>query len=410
MDSKAEESRKNISTGSKRKSTTKVAAGPLILPPPIIVSKQIKKKTSSKKPQIIVDGGLCIGGEIPPYLQDEDTVSQTSLSSDESIIENDIMEDQKAFPEEQILEGEKEEANHLVSEMSSKGREEVQLEETEGFEQGTEVQLEHLESKKQPEDNPFSEEENIFLENSGECSSSEPQTEIGKKVRKLRDYQLWIEEFLLEQELEVAFCKELGEGDVGKQVGNEPKESLKPVNPVKPKDYSLIRLPVILSETDLEYEIFDSYPLPAPISTIIKSEWSVHSIEARVPLPSNIAFIKGTLVLILDYTCEKQTLHSVKVQVPWSHTLEVDWLVKPEISKSEKKEYMFRASDCDEPSLHYEYCAEYAKPVHFDLSEVNFVWHEELDKPVNKSKIAIHGIARFSLNLLQEQYVKISLE
>ncbi|WP_417897217.1 hypothetical protein ABN702_12680 [Bacillus haimaensis] len=402
MDSKAEESRKNNSSGSKRNSSKKAAPGPLILPPPITVGKQIKKKPSSKKTPIIVERGLFFEGEIPPYFLVEDTVSP-----DEPKFDNGMMKDQKVISEEQVLEDEKEEVSHLVSEMSTSDREKVQLEELDEIELGTEIQLEHVESEKQPEEDPLSEEENDFLENAGEYSSSEPQREISKQVRKLRDYQLWIEEFLLDQELEVAYCEELDESEVRKQGGKEPKESMEPAKII---EYSLVRLPVILSKTVLEYEIFDSYQLPASISTIIKSEWSVHSIEARVPLPSNIAFIKGMLLLKLDYTCEKQTLHSVRVQVPWCQTVEIDWLMKPEISKSEKKEYMFRISDCEEPSLHYEHCAEYANPIHFDLSEVNFVWHEELDQQVNKSKIAIKGMGRFSLNLLQEQYVKISLE
>lgn len=367
MDSKAEGSRNKNSSGLKRKSSKKAAPGPLILPPPITIGKQIKKDSSTKKTPISVEGDF-LG---------EDTSSHTSITPEEPIVDS----------------GEQSEDSYLVSGISISAKEEDQDEELDEFEQGTE--------------DPLTEEESIFLKNAGKYISSEPQTEKSKQVRKLKDYQLWIEEFLLEQELEVAFCEELGESEVRKQGDNEPKEKVKPVKPI---EYSLVRLPVILSESDLEYEIFDSYQLPASLSTIIKSEWSVHSIEAHVPLPSNIAFIKGMLLLNLDYTCEKQALHSVRVLVPWCQTVEIEWLMKPEIYKSEKKEYMFTVSDSEEPSLHYEYCAEYAKPIQFDLSDIMFIWHEELNKQVNQSRIAIKGVARFSLNLLQEQYVEISLE
>jgi hypothetical protein len=174
----------------------------------------------------------------------------------------------------------------------------------------------------------------------------------------------------------------------------------------KKKPLPIVKLPVLLANMEIDIDIFDSYDLFLPLSRITKLDWSVHSLESRVVLPSNTVFLKGVFIADIEYVKEKST-HSSKIQVPWQKTINVDWVYPPLMGSSSQEEFMF--DDGNENSIHHQFHEQYADQIQHHLQSMNFIWHEELHLQADTPKLFIQGRAILSIDLLQPQYIDLNL-
>lgn len=170
----------------------------------------------------------------------------------------------------------------------------------------------------------------------------------------------------------------------------------------------LIRLPVLLSTVNIDIDIFDSFDLFIPISSVSKIDWSLHFLENRVLLHSTIVFFKGKLVANIEYENEENSVHNIKVQVPWEKATSIKWVYPPIMPSSSRMEYTFQSNNWIENSYHYEYQEQFADSIQHTLRSINFIWNEELDSQLSTSKLFIQGTANLCIDLLQEQYIELN--
>ncbi|UYZ20286.1 hypothetical protein [Mesobacillus jeotgali] len=163
-----------------------------------------------------------------------------------------------------------------------------------------------------------------------------------------------------------------------------------------------VRLPLQLADVDLEIDIFDTFSLSRPISTVSNVECSLHSIDAEVLLPSASLFTKGTLLLDIDYvsTDDTGTMHSLKIHIPWKKIISVDWIHQPELSFKDSKEYLFTSNLGMEEGYTREYSEKLVEKVDFSLSGLHCVWNEQF---IQSDRVMIQGMARMKIGLYQKQ-------
>jgi hypothetical protein len=171
----------------------------------------------------------------------------------------------------------------------------------------------------------------------------------------------------------------------------------------------IAKLPVLLATADIDLDIFDSFDLPAPITSLTKSDWTVHCLEGRVLLPSTTVFLKGILVADIEYVSDVSTycMQTTKIKLPWKTTTKVDWIYPPLMPSNSHGEYMFQCSGGKESGLHREYHEQFAEQVQFELQSISHVWTEELVPQAGTPKLLIQGSASLSINLLQPQYISL---
>lgn len=163
-----------------------------------------------------------------------------------------------------------------------------------------------------------------------------------------------------------------------------------------------VRLPLHLADVDLEIDIFDTFSLSRPISTVSNVECSLHSIDAEVLLPSANLFTKGTLLLNIDYVSidDTGTMHSLKIHIPWKKIIPVKWVHKPELSAKDSKEYLFTSNLGREEGYTREYSESLVEKVDFSLSSLHCVWNEQF---IQNDRVMIQGTARMKMELFQKQ-------
>ncbi|WP_415816227.1 hypothetical protein [Mesobacillus thioparans] len=163
-----------------------------------------------------------------------------------------------------------------------------------------------------------------------------------------------------------------------------------------------VRLPLQLANVELEIDIFDTFNLTRPISSVSNVECSLHSIEAEVLLPTANLFTKGILLLTMDYvnTDDLGTMHSLKIHIPWKKISQVKWLHKPELSSKNSKEYMFTSPLGMEEGFTREYKESLVEKVNFSLTDLHCVWNEQF---IDQDKVLFQGTARMKIDLFQKQ-------
>jgi hypothetical protein len=167
-----------------------------------------------------------------------------------------------------------------------------------------------------------------------------------------------------------------------------------------------VRLPLHLAIVDLEVDIFDTFNLSRPISSVSNVDCSLHSIDAEVLLPSANLFTKGTLLLNIDYvsTNDTGTMHSIKIHIPWKKIIPVKWKHKPELSWKDSKEYMFTSPNGMDEGFTREFRESLVEKVDFNLSSLHCVWNEQF---INNERVLIQGTARMEIDLFQKQYLDL---
>lgn len=177
------------------------------------------------------------------------------------------------------------------------------------------------------------------------------------------------------------------------------------------KDYDVantkVRLPVHLATVDLEIDIFDTFALSRPLSSVDKVECTLHSIDVEALIPSSKLFTKGILLLNIDYvsTIDCGTMHSMKLHIPWKKIVDIDWIQKPELSWKNSKEYMYTTPYGDDPAYHREFCESLVEKITFNLSSLHAVWNEQF---INHDRVLVQGTARMDIDLYQKQNLDLS--
>ncbi|UYG95820.1 hypothetical protein [Cytobacillus firmus] len=164
----------------------------------------------------------------------------------------------------------------------------------------------------------------------------------------------------------------------------------------------IVKLPILVAKTNLEISIFDILPLDIPTNAVRKLEWSVHSLNCRVVLPSNIVFIKGILIAEIDYL-EDNCVQLQKLIVPYEKITELAWCSTPVMpEQTMTQEYLFQTENKYE--VHSESFQKYSEDIYCQLQSTTAVWHDELASEIN---LEIQGQVILSIDFLQEQYVHL---
>jgi hypothetical protein len=160
----------------------------------------------------------------------------------------------------------------------------------------------------------------------------------------------------------------------------------------------------------MDFDIYDHFELPVSITKITEIDWSLDKLDCHVLLPSTTVFLKGVLIADIQYVNEDitNTLHSVKISIPLEKFIAVDWLHTPELSSSNKREFMFESQIDHEVSSHYEFTQQFADQIYHELRCINFIWHEELANRVEKQKLFIQGSANLKIDLLQPPFIDLN--
>ncbi|WP_143414520.1 hypothetical protein [Halobacillus massiliensis] len=187
----------------------------------------------------------------------------------------------------------------------------------------------------------------------------------------------------------------------------ERTESLKVNHQIVKEHTYIVKAPVLLSHVTLNLDVMDSFHVTDDIVEILNIDWSLDSAEAKVLLPSSQVFFSGVLMADIDYisTSELNTIHSVKIPIHWSKTVNVKWQTAPILSTSDEKEYTFSSHDKQQEITHYEFYQQFANPLEDQVKSIQFTWHNS-SYPKNKDqKISLQGTAEVCIDLFQNQYV-----
>ena len=171
------------------------------------------------------------------------------------------------------------------------------------------------------------------------------------------------------------------------------------------KQSTLVKLPVLLANLNIEIDILENIKFFMPLENISKVEWSMGSLHCHVVLPSTTLFIKGVVIAEIEFINNEvnDTIHSLKVPIPWSKTTTVHWLTLPDLSHSYQNEFMFQSQHDPNGNFHYESYEKYAEAITSQLNQITFVSHHELDS--KDQQLQIFGTACLAINLMQEQFV-----
>ena len=173
------------------------------------------------------------------------------------------------------------------------------------------------------------------------------------------------------------------------------------------KQSTIVKLPVLLANLNIEIDILENIKFFMPLENISKVEWSMGSLHCKVALPSTTLFLKGELIADIEFSNNgvNNTIHSLKVPIPWSKTTTVHWLTLPDLSHSYQNEFMFQSQHDPNGNFHYESYEKYAEAITSQLNQITFVSHHELDS--KDQQLQIFGTACLAINLMQEQFVDL---
>ena len=173
------------------------------------------------------------------------------------------------------------------------------------------------------------------------------------------------------------------------------------------KQTTIVKLQVLLANLNIEIDIVENIKFFMPLENISKVEWSMGSLHCNVVLPSTTLFIKGVIIAEIEFINNgvNNTIHSLKVPIPWSKTTTVHWLTLPDLSHSYQNEFMFQSQHDPNGNFHYESYEKYAEAITSQLNQITFVSHHELDS--KDQQLQIFGTACLAINLMQEQFVDL---
>jgi hypothetical protein len=177
-----------------------------------------------------------------------------------------------------------------------------------------------------------------------------------------------------------------------------------------PVQSKLVKLPVLLALLNFEIDVFDSFNLEVPISCVTRIDWSLHSFNCQVLLPTSNVFLTGILIADIEYVKDhiSNTLHTIKISIPWEKITKVDWIYKPHLPSSNNYEYLFHSNNHNDVQYIHEFSQQFTEKIHSELQRIHFLWHDDLIAKDGKQEIDIQGKVELSINLLQPQYINLT--
>ncbi|HJV17940.1 MAG TPA: hypothetical protein VJ546_11300 [Bacillales bacterium] len=181
-------------------------------------------------------------------------------------------------------------------------------------------------------------------------------------------------------------------------------------NNTLPVQSKLVKLPVLLALLNFEIDVFDSFNLEVPISSVTKIDWRLHSFNCQVLLPTPNIFLTGILIADIEYVKDhiSNTLHTIKISIPWEKITKVDWIYKPHLPSSNNYEYLFHSNNHNDVQYIHEFSQQFTEKIHSELQRIHFLWHDNLIAKDGKQEIDIQGKVELSINLLQPQYINLT--
>ena len=329
---------------------------PLLIPPPLTVSQQLKTKIK------------------------KDNMKQ--IDSNEPVKEETIEKVEELFPELKDLE---KLLTDLIEEEPQENDRQEEVEEVED----EEIDLENEENK------------NEYQDECEEASNTDYMKNEQLDLKNVKKY--------LGNKLEQTSSESNPNMDDYHTSEEEDREDFYIKNNSSDKETSVViaKLPVLLSNVQADINISDTLKLPNTLSSITNSEWEIGKVEAKTIIPSNTLFLNGTLITTIDYIEEKGSIQSMKLEIPWEHTMNMQWEVLPDIATRDKKDYMFSSNKDLNPSFHHELFETYVEKLQYKVQKVHFVWHEELEKKVGEPTFWIKGNATLHIDILQHKFMRL---
>jgi len=359
----------------KEKAMTNKIAGPKLFEPPVVNDFEIKEVKSEKKEQLHKE-------KVKPHLDERPITQKSNIAADkkdDKLIDREFPFIEKGFHEKKAEprkytqsdrhEGESSVDEELVDQFISMLEESSSIDEESS---SIEYEVPLFEESSSIQDESSSQ---FFESSSFEESSSS---------------------------LEVSLEEESSFFDCESSSMDEYNQS----DDVKSNALPIVKMPVVLSNVEIEIDIFDSFLLHFPIKEITKVDWSVYSLECQVPLPSRSLFIKGVLLATIEYVenNQKGSLQTISMQVPFNTTEQVEWLVIPELPRSYHSEFTYQEHESIQ--LHQEFSEQYAHPIQSELKNFHIIWHNEFMS--ENELLNVQGRVRLFIHLLQHQYIKLT--
>lgn len=205
--------------------------------------------------------------------------------------------------------------------------------------------------------------------------------------------------------LEEIMCSSESSDHASCQIDDDCMEEYSCEESDEEKGTPVIKLPVLLSRVNVDVDVLESLKLDGDCE-VSKIACDLLSVQVKTMAPSSKVFFSGIFQVCIEYVNnhEKGSLHTIKYPIYWDKVENIDWLSVPDFPKSHQNEYTFK----DSSSVHHELYQEYTHQIQSHVKSSNFVWHGSAEEE-NKN-ILLQGIARLSIDLLQEQYVKTLIE
>ncbi len=172
----------------------------------------------------------------------------------------------------------------------------------------------------------------------------------------------------------------------------------------------IVKLPVTLANVNVEIDILKEIDLHTPISSIKNITWSISSLKSNVLLPSSTVFFKGVLVVEVEFEGQdtNSSIQSIKFPIEWEESVDVTWLIDPELSEEYEEEYTFDGSSRSiSRSMHLESYQKLAHEVEHDLKDVQCLWHYDVDRDNKPKRLQLNGAVTLLIDLSQDQYLPI---
>ncbi|KAA9025703.1 hypothetical protein [Niallia endozanthoxylica] len=389
----------------KEKAVTNRLAGPKLFEPPVVNDFEIKGVKSEKKEQLHKETKN-LYEKVKPHL-DERPITQKSDQAtdkkDSKLIDREFSFIKNGFHEKKIEprkrnqsdinEGESSVDEELVDQFIS------MLEESSSIDEAS--------NKEEPFQNRkffFNYNESSSIDE--ESSSIEYEVPLFEESSSIQDESssLFFESSSFEESsssFEVSLEEESSFFDCESSSMDEYNQS-----DVQKNALPIVKMPVVLSNVEIEIDIFDSFLLHFPIREITKVDWSVYSLECQVPLPSRSLFVKGVLLATIEYVenDQKGSLQTITMRVPFSTTKNVEWLVTPELPRSYRSELTYQ--EHENIQFHQEFSEQYAHPIQSELKNFHIIWHNEFMS--ENELLNVQGRVRLFIHLLQHQYIKLT--
>ena len=191
---------------------------------------------------------------------------------------------------------------------------------------------------------------------------------------------------------------------------DKPLVTTKLIDVVEKRKPIIVKMPVLLAKLNIDVDIDQTINLFTQIENVSNVEISIKSLDTQVVPPSTTVFLKGVLMADIEFINKgfNNTIHTLKVPIPWSKVTNLTWISQPNLSYNSQKEFMFRSNNEHEPSSQFEFSQTFCESIKSNLGQVHSIFHHELDSFTENKKLQINGNVNFCIELTQEQFINLN--